>query len=126
MKLWTMREIMTETGTTESALRYYNEKKVVTPTIKESSGRRRWLYSEDDLQKIELIQMMKFIGVSVGDMKDALDGEEHFGAVMRKSIAMLEAEKKRIQDRVQVAQRLAQLGIEGSIDAWDDFNNNKE
>lgn len=126
MKLWTMREIMTETGTTESALRYYNEKKVVTPTIKESSGRRRWLYSEDDLQKIELIQMMKFIGVSVGDMKDALAGEEHFGAVMRKSIAMLEAEKKRIQDRVKVAQRLAQLGIEGSIDAWDDFNNNKE
>ena len=56
-----------------------------------------------------------------------IEDRKHLADLLHEIIDFdMTAEKKRIQDRVKVAQRLAQLGIEGSIDAWDDFNNNKE
>ena len=40
MSLWNMREVTRITGATESALRYYNAKGVLSPTVREETVRR--------------------------------------------------------------------------------------
>lgn len=107
MELKTMREVMAATGITESALRYYNDKGVLAPAVQEQSGRKRWLYSGDDIRKVKLIQLMKYIGISVDDMKTALENEDSFRQVIEASIQTLKEERDRLEKRVAAAGMLA-------------------
>ena len=42
----TIRDVTAITGMTESALRYYDEKKILQPTVKSVTGRSEWLYDD--------------------------------------------------------------------------------
>lgn len=64
MSYKTIRDLTCATGATESALRYYDEKRILQPTIKSQTGRREWLYDEEAVRKLQQILMLKRIGLS--------------------------------------------------------------
>ena len=66
MSYKTIREVTSITGATESALRYYDEKALVCPTVKKSDGRREWLYDAAAISDIsKIIGSLLLISVGV-------------------------------------------------------------
>jgi len=72
MSLKTMKEVIRETGTTENALRYYNAKGVLPPTVQETGGRRQWLYDDAAVQKLKMLFLLKYLGLSVEEAGEVL------------------------------------------------------
>ncbi len=64
MSYRTIRDLTAETGVTESALRYYDEKGILEPTVKSRTGRREWLYDDEAVRRLEQIILFKRIGLS--------------------------------------------------------------
>ena len=122
MKLSTMREVMDNTGVTESALRYYNEKNLLAPSVKEETGRRRWLYSDEDIGVIKKLQLMKFIGMSVNEMKEALNNVEGLETILNEILTKLKAERDRLDKRILAVGMLAFASGEELPVTGEDFN----
>ena len=68
----TIKEVTALTGATESALRYYDEKDLLRPTVKNRTGRKEWLYDDTALEKLRLVIMYKNMGLSIEDI-DMMD-----------------------------------------------------
>ena len=47
MSLNTIREVTEITGITVNALRYYDRKGLLHPTVRNSEGRKEWLYDDE-------------------------------------------------------------------------------
>ncbi len=75
MSYKTIRDLAAQTGVTESALRYYDEKRLLQPTVKSQTGRREWLYDDEAVRKLKHILLLKRIGLSVEDIA-AMFGED--------------------------------------------------
>ena len=61
MSYKTIRDLAAQTGVTESALRYYDEKRLLQPTVKSQTGRREWLYDDEAVRKLKHILLLKRI-----------------------------------------------------------------
>ncbi len=51
MSLNTIREVTEKTGITINALRYYDRKGLLHPTIRNSEGRKEWLYDDEAVRR---------------------------------------------------------------------------
>ena len=63
MSLKTMKEVTRLTSITENALRYYNAKGILSPTVREETGRKQWLYDEEAIRKPRKRLLLNSIGV---------------------------------------------------------------
>ena len=86
MSLWSMKEVTRITGATESALRYYNAKGVLSPTVRENTGRRQWLYDDETVGKLKKLFLLKYIGVSIEEAGIAICEEKEFRRTIMKSL----------------------------------------
>ena len=107
MSLWSMKEVTRMTGATESALRYYNAKGVLPPTIKEETGRRQWLYDDEAIGKLKKLFLLKYIGLSVEEAGAAICDEEVFRRAIMKSLEELKKERDKLDLQIFIAQTLA-------------------
>ena len=107
MSLWTMKETIRMTGTTENALRYYSARDVISPTVQEDSGRKKWLYDDVAIEKLKKLYVLRFLGVPLDDIRDALKNEEHFRRITFKSLARLRKERWHMDLKIYVAQTMA-------------------
>ena len=107
MSLWTMREVTQKTGATESALRYYNAKGVLPPTIKEETGRRQWLYDDEAIGKLRKLFLLKYIGLPIEHAKAAIDTDEEFRRTIMKQLDELKKERDKLNLQIFIAQTLA-------------------
>ena len=65
MSLITIREVTEITGITVNALRYYDSKGLLHPTVRNSGGRKEWLYDDDAVRKAKRILLLRRIGIPV-------------------------------------------------------------
>lgn len=107
MSLWTMKEVIRMTGTTENALRYYNSKGVLPPTTQERDGRRQWLYDDAAVEKLKRLFLLKFIGISIEKAGDLLSNEKEYQDTIMKTIEQLKKERDRLDQKIFIAQTLA-------------------
>ena len=94
-----IRDITKLMGVTESALRYYNEKGVLQPTVRNTTGRRQWLYSEEDVRKLKLITLYRKLGIGVDAIAEMLKDKDKRKAVLRRRLETLESEKKELDNQ---------------------------
>ena len=73
----TIREVIELTGTTESALRYYEERKLLEPTAKNPTGRKEWLYDDEAIWRLKLILLFKKIGLSIEEIEKMVKSENY-------------------------------------------------
>ena len=107
MSLWTMKEVIRMTGTTENALRYYNAKGVLPPTVQETSGRRQWLYDDAAIDRLKKLFLLKRIGVTIEDAGKALDDEKIYMGTVMETLEELKKKRDKLDQQIFVAQTLA-------------------
>ncbi|WP_379135786.1 methyltransferase domain-containing protein [Paenibacillus sp. sgz500958] len=69
---WTTGQIARRTGMTVRTLRYYDRIGLLKPSQYEGDTR---LYNESDMARLQKISMLKFIGLSLDEMKSLLENE---------------------------------------------------
>ncbi|HMT02623.1 MAG TPA: MerR family transcriptional regulator [Burkholderiales bacterium] len=69
-KYWTIKEFSKLTGITIRTLQYYDEENILNPHHKSDAGYR--FYSSEDLQTIQKISVLKYIGFNLKQIKTIL------------------------------------------------------
>ena len=69
-KYWTIKEFSKLTGVTIRTLQYYDEQDILNPHHKSDAGYR--FYSKEDLQIIQKISILKYIGFNLKQIKTIL------------------------------------------------------
>lgn len=110
MSLNTIREVTEITGITANALRYYDSKGVLHPTIRNSEGRKEWLYDDEAVRRAKKILILRSIGVPVENINLVLEKEDRMDDMMLKSrLEELLAEREAIDKQISVAGMLLLL-----------------
>lgn len=107
MSLWGVREVTRMTGATESALRYYDRKGILSPTVREETGRRRWLYDDEAVGKLRRLFLLKHIGATVEEAGTAVCDEKEFWRIIMRSLDELIKERDKLDVQIYIARTLA-------------------
>lgn len=104
-----------KTGLDRATIRFYEKENLVVP-VREENGYR--VYSEEDLQLLLKIKLLRQLGVPLFKIKELQQGSGNFSVVLQEQIASLE---KRIQDDTRakmVCIEMQRAGAEyGNLDA---------
>lgn len=107
MSLNTIREVTEITGITVNALRYYDQKGVLHPTVRNPEGRKEWLYDDEAVRRAKRILLLRRIGIPVESMTrviDKMDGMEE--AILRTRLEELREERELIDEQISLASML--------------------
>ena len=107
MSLNTIREVTEITGITVNALRYYDSKGLLHPTVRNSGGRKEWLYDDEAVRRAKRILLLRRIGIPVESIALVLDNADRMDEMMLKSrLEELREERKEIDEQISVASML--------------------
>ena len=107
MTLWTLKEVTEKTGVTENALRYYNTKGVLPPTVQEQTGRRQWFYDEGAIWKLKKLMLLKYLEVPIEETGDAINEDEKFRRIVMESLEELRKQRDKLNHKIFIAETLA-------------------
>lgn len=122
MSLWTIKEVIEIVGVTESALRYYNAKGILSPTKQETSGRRQWLYDDEAIRDLKKILLLRYMGVSMDDAKRAIKDDEIYRRTIIETLAKMKDERDKLDRRIFIAQVMEMSSGTDLITADEDLN----
>lgn len=123
MSLNTIREVTVITGITVNALRYYDNKGLLHPTVRSQGGRKEWLYDDDAVRRARRILLLRRIGIpveSIAAVLDKVDGMDE--TVLGSRLEELREERKRIDEQISIAGMLLLLDrLSADEDVRDDL-----
>ena len=107
MSLNTIREVTEITGITVNALRYYDRKGLLHPTVHNSGGRKEWLYDDEAVRKAKRILLLRKIGIPVESIALVLERVDRMDeTLLRSRIEELREERKIIDEQISVTSML--------------------
>ena len=107
MSLNTIREITEITGITVNALRYYDRKGLLHPTVRNPGGRKEWLYDDEAVRKAKRILLLRRIGIPVENIAFVLETVDRMDeTLLRSRIEELREERKIIDEQISVTSML--------------------
>lgn len=123
MSLNTIREVTEITGITVNALRYYDQKGVLHPTVRNPEGRKEWLYDDEAVRRAKRILLLRKIGIPVENITrviDKMDGIEE--AILRTRLEELREERKLIDEQISLASMLLLIDeLPSDVEVKDDL-----
>jgi len=120
-KHYQVREFAERSGVTIRTLHHYDHLGLLRPSLHTESGYR--LYSEPDLARLQQIVTLKFIGLSLKQIKDLLDGESFDLAMMlRLQRKTMEEKRRQLELAIQAIDKAEQLILAGNEQDWDAFH----
>lgn len=123
MSLNTIREVTEITGITVNALRYYDQKGVLHPTVRNPEGRKEWLYDDEAVRRAKRILLLRRIGIPVEDITqviDRMDGMDE--AILRARLEELREERKLIDEQISLASMLLLIDeLPSDVEVKDDL-----
>ena len=123
MSLNTIREVTGKTGITVNALRYYDNKGLLHPTVRNQEGRKEWLYDDEAVRRAKRILLLRRIGIPVESIAAVLDKVDKMDRTVLKSrLEELREERKEIDEQISVASMLLLLNqLSADEDVKDDL-----
>lgn len=123
MSLNTIREVTEITGITVNALRYYDRKGVLHPTVRNSGGRKEWLYDDEAVRRAKRILLLRRIGIPVESISGVIEKADGMDEViLRSRLEELREERKQIDEQISVASMLLLLDeLSADEDVKDDL-----
>lgn len=110
MSLNTIRKVTELTGITVNALRYYDSKGLLHPTVRNSEGRKEWLYDDEAVRRAKRILLLRSIGVSVESIALVLESTDKMDEKLLKDrMEELLAEREAIDEQISAAGTLLLL-----------------
>ena len=123
MSLNTIREVTEITGITVNALRYYDQKGVLHPTVRNPEGRKEWLYDDEAVRRAKRILLLRRIGIPVENITqviDEMDGMDE--AILRTRLEELREERKLIDEQISLASMLLLIDeLPSGVEVKDDL-----
>ena len=123
MSLNTIREVTGITGITVNALRYYDTKGLLHPTVRNQGGRKEWLYDDEAVRRARRILLLRRIGIpveSIAAVLDKVDGMDE--TVLGSRLEELREERKEIDEQISIAGMLLLLDrLSADKDVRDDL-----
>ncbi len=117
MSLNTIREVTEITGITVNALRYYDSKGLLHPTVRNSEGRKEWLYDDEAVRRAKRILLLRRIGIPVESIAKVIEKADKVGEViLRSRLEELREERQFLDEQISLAGMLLLLD-EISLDA---------
>ena len=110
MSLNTIREVTEITGITVNALRYYDRKGLLHPTVRNSEGRKEWLYDDEAVRRAKRILLLRRIGIPVDNIIHVIEKvEEMDEVILRTRLEELCEERKLLDEQISLAGMLLLL-----------------
>ena len=110
MSLNTIREVTEITGITVNALRYYDRKGLLHPTVRNSEGRKEWLYDDEAVRRAKRILLLRRIGIPVESITFVIDKVDKMDEeILRTRLEELREERKLLDEQISVASMLLLL-----------------
>ena len=110
MSLNTIREVTEITGITVNALRYYDSKGLLHPTVRNSEGRKEWLYDDEAVRRAKRILLLRRIGIPVESIAIVIEKADKMDeAILRTRLEELREERQFIDEQISLAGMLLLL-----------------
>ena len=110
MSLNTIREVIEITGITVNALRYYDSKGLLHPTVRNPGGRKEWLYDDEAVRRAKKILLLRRIGIPVESIAFVLEKVDRMDERLLKTrLDELREKRKAIDEQISVASMLLLL-----------------
>ena len=107
MSLNTIREVTEITGITVNALRYYDRKGLLHPTVRNPEGRKEWLYDDEAVRRAKRILLLRRIGIPVENIVNVIEKADRMDeAILRSRLKELHEEREVIDKQISVASML--------------------
>ena len=123
MSLNTIREVTEITGITVNALRYYDSKGLLHPTVRNSEGRKEWLYDDEAVRRAKRILLLRRIGIPVESIAIVIEKAEKMDEViLRSRLEELREERQFLDEQISLAGMLLLLdGLSENAEVKDDL-----
>ena len=105
----TIREIETASGMTRANIRFYESEGLLNPE-RRSNGYRD--YTEEDLEILERIRLLRFLHVSLDDIKAMQSGERALLDVLSSRLVQLQAEQAETQAACGLCEKMKKDGVQ--------------
>ena len=110
MSLNTIREVTEITGITVNALRYYDSKGLLHPTLRNSEGRKEWLYDDDAVRRAKRILLLRRIGIPVESIAIVIKKVDKMDEdILRSRLKELREEREILDEQISLAGMLLLL-----------------
>ena len=110
MSLNTIREVTEITGITVNALRYYDRKGLLHPTVRNPQGRKEWLYDDEAVRRAKRILLLRRIGISVESIAEVIEKDDRMDEViLRSRLEELREERQLLDEQISLAGMLLLL-----------------
>ncbi len=110
MSLSTIREVTEITGITVNALRYYDSKGLLHPTVRNSEGRKEWLYDDEAVRRAKRILLLRKIGIPVESIAKVMEKADKMDEViLRSRLEELREERQFLDEQISLAGMLLLL-----------------
>ena len=110
MSLNTIKKVTEITGITVNALRYYDSKGLLHPTVRNSEGRKEWLYDDEAVRKAKRILLLRSIGLSVESIALVMKSIDKMDEKLIKDrLEELQAKREELDEQITVAGMLLLL-----------------
>ncbi len=104
MSYKTIKDVTQLTGTTEKALRYYDQRNLLHPTVKRDEGRREWLYDQAAIKRLRRILLYRQVGFSVDEIARLLEGDQASRtSILSCKVSGLQSERHVLDNQISVA-----------------------
>lgn len=105
-------------GVTVRALHHYDHLGLLKPTARSEAGYR--LYSEDDLERLEQVIVLKFLGLPLRKIREMLDqGPRRLPETLRRQREALEEKRRRLEMAIQAVAEAERLFANTNEPAWE-------
>ena len=110
MSLNTIREVTEITGITVNALRYYDRKGLLHPTVRNPQGRKEWLYDDEAVRRAKRILLLRRIGIPVESIAIVIEKTDKMDEViLRSRLEELREERQFLDEQISLAGMLLLL-----------------
>lgn len=108
-----IKEVISKTELTDKAIRLYIDNGLVAPSIDESySGRKSIDFSDDDVERLSNIALLRKAGFSISDIKEIIESDEKAQAVVKRFI---EETENNIQHETDIVEKLRNIPAENGF-----------
>ena len=110
MSLNTIREVTEITGITVNALRYYDRKGLLHPTVRTPEGRKEWLYDDEAVRRAKRILLLRRLGIPVESIVKVIEKADKMDEViLRSRLEELREERQFLDEQISLAGMLLLL-----------------
>ena len=108
-----MKEVLNQTGLTDRAVRLYIDSGLVAPNIEESySGRKNIEFSEEDVDRLKNIALLRKVGFSIPDIKGISQGGENTKPIIE---AFIRRKQESVENDTLVLEKLKNISFDVQI-----------